>query len=81
MAAISPYHEQLEYLLGQLRNAASEDRPHWRAMIDALTATQEAEQQGMHATWDDLPEYVQNKLAYGLLCSIRRRINDGTLQQ
>lgn len=74
MTAISPYHEKLEYLLGQLRNAPVEERPHWRAMIDALTTTQEAEQQGKHATWGEMPEYVQDKCAravIGMICARR----------
>lgn len=79
MTAISPYHEQLDYLMEQLRNAPVEERPHWRALIEALTKTQEAEQQGKHATWGELPKYVQDKLAYGVLCIVRRKINNGEI--
>lgn len=74
MTAISPYHEQLDYLMEQLRNAPVEARQSIREAIDALTEAKLEEQQGKHATWGEMPEYVQDKCAravIGMLCARR----------
>lgn len=76
MESISPYHEELDWLLEQLRRAQAEERPHWRDMIDKLTAAKLEEQKGKNATWGEMPKYVQDHLAHDVLCLLRAKINN-----
>lgn len=77
MTALTPYHEQLDGLLAQLRSAPVEARQSIREAIDALQEAQLEEQKGKHATWDGMPEYIKDKCANAVLDMIRARRANG----